>query len=483
MKKFLLSDIEKSFPKSWDKKAKENAKTLFLKELSVALHSFYGGKIQMVPKAPLLEYDYLNLWYTPGVSGVSTAIRDNQNLSFELSQRGNSVAVVSDSTRVLGDGDCGVAGGLGVMEGKAYLMKYLGGIDAFPLCVDTRNRDKSPSINKLVDFVKMVSPSFGAINLEDISAPNCYQVLSRLQTECAIPVWHDDAQGTACVLLAGVINSLKLVGKRIETSKFVLLGAGASNTTVAEFLLALGALLQNIILFDSVGSLHIGRQDIKANSRLFKKWELCKKTNPQKVLKIEDAAKGADFIIALSKPDPTAIKPSWIKSMNCSPVVFACANPVPEIYPYLAKQAGARVVATGRGDYPNQLNNSLGFPGILKGVLLCRASKITDKMAITASYAIAEFSEKKGISEDKIITKMSDTNLFPFVASKVGLCAIEQGVAKKVLTENQIYKTAKEDIYLAQKTLKVLTKRVLLKKPPKKLFEGCLKKTISQINS
>ena len=470
-----LSDWLKKFPSEWSEVQKQRAKTLFLKKVSLELHKFYGGKIEISPKAGLWDFDFLNLWYTPGVSAVSTAIRDDNSKSLELTFRGNSVAIVSDSTRVLGDGDCTSPGGLGVMEGKAYLMNYLGGIDAFPICINSKDENGVPSANKIVEFVKMCSPSFSAINLEDISYPNCYTALDRLRKECNIPVWHDDAQGTACVVVAGIINSLRLTNRKIKDTKFVLIGAGASNTTVASFLLQMGA--KNIILFDSRGALHNQRRDLEVkNSR---GWELCQKTNPQRINTIETAIKGSDFIIALSKPNPKTIKGEWIGMMNKKPIVFACANPIPEIYPHLAIEAGAYIVATGRGDYPNQINNSLGFPGILKGTILCRAKKITDKMAIQASYAIADFSAKEGMNSKKIVTKMENPLLHAFVASKVACAAIAEGVAQKNKSEKQFFNLAKNDILTAQKKMKWMMK--LIKKPKKDIFKKCLYSVIAEI--
>jgi len=236
-----LENIEKYFPEGCTEEEKAKIKTQFYKELALKMHEFYKGKIQILPKAGLYGFNWFNVWYTPGVSSVSTTIRDEQDRSFDLSNRGNLVAVVSDSTRVLGDGNCGPAGGLGVMEGKAYLMKYLAGVDGIALCINNRDENNKPNADKIIDFVKMLQPSVGAVNLEDISQPDCYKVLDVLRKECEIPVWHDDAQGTACVILAGLINALILAEKKIEDVKIVLFGAGASNTTVAKLLILSGA--------------------------------------------------------------------------------------------------------------------------------------------------------------------------------------------------------------------------------------------------
>ncbi len=360
-----LKNLNDVFPDDFTPEQIAKGKTLFLKKLAEDSHRFYGGKIQTAPKAGVFGFNWFNVWYTPGVSKISTTIRDNNDTSFELSNRGNLVGVVSDSTRVLGDGDCTPPGGLGVMEGKAFLMKYLGGVDAVALCVDSYNENGEHDPDKIIEFVKMVQPSFGAINLEDISQPNCYKVLDVLREECDIPVWHDDAQGTACVTLAGLINALKLANKNIGDVKIVHLGAGASNSTIARVNIAAGVNPENMIMFDINGALTKDRKDFEQDERYYHQWDLCQKTNPKGITDFAEAMKGADVLIALSKPGPDTVKPEWISSMADKSIVFTCANPVPEIYPYAAKEAGAFIAATGRGDFPNQVNNSLGFPGIL----------------------------------------------------------------------------------------------------------------------
>src|SRR5690554_5605480 len=282
-----LSNLAEIFRDQVPEEQVAAAQTAFLKELSLKMHNFYSGKMQSVPKAGIFGFNWFNVWYTPGVSKVSTTIRDDHDSSFRLSNRGNLVAVVSDSSRVLGDGDCSPSGGLGVMEGKAMLMKYLGACDAMALCVDNRDESGKPDAQKLIDFVKMLEPSVGAVNLEDISQPNCYRVLDELRESCKIPVWHDDAQGTACVTLAGVINALHLAGKTLKDAKIVLLGAGASNTTIARLILADGGKGENMIVCDSRGALHAGRADIEKDARYYRKWEICTQTNPGRVETIE----------------------------------------------------------------------------------------------------------------------------------------------------------------------------------------------------
>jgi len=491
-----LENLDSFFPKDFTEGQVARAKTAFLKELSLLAHKFYGGKIQTVPKAGLYGFNWFNVWYTPGVSRVSTAIRgcgewfvpgvtgrkpeDDPGFtdaSFVLSNRGNLVAVISDSTRVLGDGDVTPPGGLGVMEGKAFLMKYLGGIDAVPLCIDSRSYSGETVASKIIDFVKMVQPSFGAINLEDIRQPECYTVLDTLREECEIPVWHDDAQGTGCVTASGLINALKVAGKDMDKARIVLIGAGASNTTIARLLIHVGADPSKMVLFDTRGALHTGREDLKADHRFYRKWELCEQTNPGGRWKDQaEACKGADVLIALSSPG--SVKIDWISTMAKKAIVFACANPVPEVYPHEAKEAGAYIVATGRGDFPNQVNNSLGFPGILKGALTVRARKITDNMAVRAAESLAESAEKKGISPDYIIPKMDESDVFPTEAKDVAMQAIEDGVARLPLPEKEVFEKARKDIQEAQNLTKHLMEEGFIQPPPDGMLEEALKKAV-----
>jgi len=461
-----LSDLGSYFPDDFTPEQRAKAQTLFLKELAATVHKFYRGKIVSMPKAGIYGFNWFNVYYTPGVSMVSTSIRDNNDASFDLSNRGNLVAVVSDSTRVLGDGDCTPPGGLGVMEGKAFLMKYLGGVDGVALCVNSYNKDGKHDPDKIIDFVKMAEPSFGAVNLEDISQPNCFKVLDTLREECDIPVWHDDAQGTASVTLGGLVNALRVVGKDLKEARIVLLGAGAANSTAARFILKAGGDPEKMVVFDSKGGLHQGRDDVKADTAYYRKWEICAATNPKRVNTEEEALKGADVIIAASRPGPDTIKPEWIRSMGAKSIVFACANPVPEIYPYAAKEAGAYVVATGRGDFPNQVNNSIGFPGILKGALVVRARKITDEMAIAAAYSVANYAEKKrGISPDYIMPTMDETEVFAVEAADVAMQAIKDGVARVQLEWDDVYKATLADINEARAVIELLQKNELIKPP------------------
>ncbi|PID58134.1 malate dehydrogenase [candidate division KSB3 bacterium] len=476
-----LDNLNEIFAEQLDQEQTAKAKTLFLKRLAEHAHKFYGGKMQTVPKAGVFGFNWFNIWYTPGVSKISTSIREHNDSSYDLSNRGNYVAVVSDSTRVLGDGNCTPPGGLGVMEGKAFLMKYLGGIDATALCVDSRNARGEHDPDKIIEFVKMAQPTFGAVNLEDISQPNCYKVLDTLREECDIPVWHDDAQGTACVTLAGLINALKLVDKALDQARIVMLGAGASNATIARIILAAGGNPEKMIIFDSKGSLRSDRDDIKADPRFYRKWELCEQTNPEKLNDFDEAMKGADVLIALSKPGPDTVKPQSISLMADKSIVFACANPVPEIYPYAAKDAGAYIVATGRGDFANQVNNSVGFPGILKGALLVRARKVSDGMAIAAAKSLARFAEKRGISPDNIIATMDETGVFPNEAADVAMQAVQEGLARVNMTHEEAFAKADADITYARSTVNTLLHEGFIKQPPQDMLQEALEWALKQV--
>ncbi len=457
------------------------AKTLFLKRLAEQAHRFYRGKMQTVPKAGVFGFNWFNVWYTPGVSQISTTIRDDNDASYELSNRGNYVAVVSDSTRVLGDGDCTPPGGLGVMEGKSFLMKYLGGIDATALCIDSRDAQGHHSADKIIDFVKMVQPSFGAINLEDISQPNCFKVLDTLRAECDIPVWHDDAQGTACVTLAGLLNALKIADKPIGEAKMVFLGAGASNTTIVRIIIEAGGNPANIVVFDSRGGLHRDRQDIQADTRFYRKWEICEQTNPRLIAGFDDAMKGADVLIAASTPGPGVVKPESVRLMASKSIVFACANPVPEIYPYAAKEAGAYIVATGRGDFPNQVNNSVGFPGILKGALIARARGISDGMTVAAANSLATFAEKRGIDTENIIARMDEPDVFPYEAADVAMQAVAEGLARIPLTREEAFAQAAADIAQARAVIEHLIAAEFIAQPPQSMLQESLDWAIGQM--
>ena len=405
---------------------------------AMRLHPFYHGKVETTLRARVRDFNDFAIWYTPGVAAPCRAIEENPELVYEHTHKWNTVAVVSDGTRVLGLGDIGAKAGLPVMEGKALLFKYLGGVDAWPIMLDTKDPDK------IIETVLLIQPGFGGVNLEDLSQPKCFRILDTLRSKAEIPVFHDDAQGTATVTLAAMINSLKIVGKKIEDARIVFLGSGASNVSCARLIFAFGADPGNCLVLDSRGILHKDREDLELRkSEYVDKWKFCQITNKeQRKGDLSDALKGADVVLALSRPDPNAIKPEWIKTMAKDPIVFACANPVPEVWPWVAKEAGAVVVATGRSDFPNQVNNSLGFPAIFRGTLDVRASTITDTMCIAASKALAEMAENQGLTEDHILPTMDEWEVYPRVAAAIASKAVEEGIAKKSLTYEEELKNA-----------------------------------------
>jgi len=431
-------------------------------EIASELHSYYKGKIAVTPKCRVKDLHDFDIWYTPGVASPCRDIVKNPEMVYELTSKWNTVAVVSDGTRVLGLGDIGPQAALPVMEGKALIYKYLGGVDAFPICLDTKDADK------FIETVLLLHPSFGGINLEDIAQPKCFYILDRLRKESPIPVWHDDQQGTATVTLAALINALKVVGKNIEDVKIVFMGAGASNIRIADIIFQAGADAKKCIMYDSKGALHKKRADISDNPTLKEKLNICRITNePGFEGPIAKALQGADVLIALSKPGPETVKSQWISKMAKDSIVFVCANPVPEIWPWKAKQAGARIVATGRSDFPNQVNNSLGFPGIFRGALDVRAETITDEMCIQAARELAGTAEDKGLTEDYIIPSMDEWEVFPREAAAVGAKAIEQGIAQKVMTREELYKTAESIIKKARDETKMLMEAGFIPEPEK----------------
>ncbi|MCK5786452.1 MAG: NADP-dependent malic enzyme [Candidatus Sabulitectum sp.] len=452
----------------------EHATTEFLYKLALDAHEFHGGKMKTIPVVDEVDNGWLEVWYTPGVSSVSRTIRDDNQRSFSHTSRGRTVAVVSDSTRVLGDGNCTPPGGMGVMEGKAMLMNLLGGLDAVPICLDVDG-----DMDRLVDTVNAIAPSFGAINLEDISQPECYIALKKLQENCSIPVWHDDAQGTGCVVLAGLINSLKIVNKKINDVSIVFFGSGAANSTAARLMIVAGADPARITIFNSKGSLGPHRTDYEGEGWEWHR-ELCRITNSQGFTDVREAVKDADVFIAASKSGPDVVHPMWIKKMADDAIVFACANPVPEIFPSDAINAGAAIVATGRGDYPNQVNNSLGFPGILKGVLLTGASRITDRMAVVAARAIADYAVQGIIGPGRILPSMTDTGLFPHVAAKVASAAQAEGVARYYPSEEEVYATASADMENARKAWAAVTASGATRQFPGERVRELMEETISQ---
>ncbi len=425
---------------------------------AMKLHPYYRGKIQTIPKCVVRDMNDFAIWYTPGVAAPCKDIQKNPEKVWEHTNKGNFVAVVSDGTRVLGLGDIGPHAGLPVMEGKALIFKYLGGVDAFPIMVNTKDPEE------IIKFVKLLEPTFGGINLEDISQPKCFRILDTLRKEMPIPVWHDDQQGTAAIITSGLLNAFKLVGKDIKDAKIAMIGAGAANIRTAHILIKAGATPDLIVMVDSKGTLHRDRTDLR--EKYPEKWELALITN-KGMIKGDggEAMKGADAVVAASKAEPGTIKNEWVKSMADKSIVFACANPLPEIWPWDAKESGAMVVATGRSDFPNQVNNSLGFPGIFRGALDVRAKTITDGMCIAAAKALAKVAEDKGLTPDYIIPSMDEWEVFPREAAAVGMQAIKEGVARITnISEQELLFGAEKKIKAAREETKMFMKEKFI--PP-----------------
>jgi malate dehydrogenase (oxaloacetate-decarboxylating) len=428
--------------------------------IAPGMHRFYEGKVQVMPKCAIRSTDDFAVWYTPGVAAACKEIQANPEKSFELTNRWNYVAVVTDGTRVLGLGDIGPEAAMPVMEGKALLFKYLGGVDAFPVCVKTKNPDE------IIRVCELLEPSFGGINLEDIEKPKCFHVLEKARERLQIPVWHDDQQGTATVILAGLINAFKIVGKKPCDTLITLVGSGAANIRTAYVLIEWGVKPGNIIMVDTKGVIHPSRGDIKREDDPWK-YDLAQKTNAEgRTGDISEAFTGVDAVVAASKPGPGTIKKSWVSTMADDAVVFACANPIPEIWPWEAEAAGARIVATGRSDFPNQVNNSLGFPGIFRGVLDVKAKTVTDDMCIAAAQELACFAEERGMHERDILPRMDEWEVFPREAVACALKSIEQGVARVKLSKQELYERACSIIHNARQSTEILMKHDLIKQPP-----------------
>jgi malate dehydrogenase (oxaloacetate-decarboxylating) len=392
---------------------------------AMLLHPFYRGKVETALKCAVRSLDDFAIWYTPGVAAPCQAIQANPEKVYDHTNKWNTVIVVSDGTRVLGLGDIGPKAGLPVMEGKALLYKYLGGVDAVPIMLDTKDPDA------IINTVLMLQPGFGGVNLEDIAQPKCFYILDTLRQKAEIPIWHDDQQGTATVTLAGLINALKVVGKKIGMVKIAFIGCGASNVACSRLIFSAGADPAKCLMVDTKGILGKHRKDLELRKAEFvDKWRLCQTTNAEgRQGQIPDALRGADVCVALSHSGPRVIEPEWISTMAKDAILFACANPVPEIWPWDAKEAGARIVATGRSDFPNQVNNSLGFPGIFRGALDVRARTITDEMCFAAADALAR-QVGSCLDEEHILPTMEDWEVFSREAAAVAMKAQEQGIAR-----------------------------------------------------
>jgi malate dehydrogenase (oxaloacetate-decarboxylating) len=384
---------------------------------SLKKHYEWKGKIEVISTVPVKTKDDLSLAYTPGVAQPCLEIQKDIKKSYELTRRWNLCAVVTDGSAVLGLGNIGPEAGMPVMEGKCVLFKSFGNVDAFPLCI------KSHDVDEIVNTVYLLSGSFGGINLEDISAPRCFEIERKLKEKCDIPIFHDDQHGTAVITLAGLTNALKIVGKKLEDIQIAVSGAGAAAIAITKLLLSAGA--KNIILCDRTGAIYAGR----AKGMNWIKEEMSKVTNPNKVQgTLADAMKGADVFIGVSAPN--TVSQDMVRSMHKDAIIFACANPTPEIFPDDAKAAGARIVSTGRSDYPNQINNVLAFPGIFRGAFDVRASDINEEMKVAAAHALADLVEPDKLNENYIIPAAFDPRVGKAVAKAVAEAARKSGVAR-----------------------------------------------------
>ncbi len=429
---------------------------------AMRLHPYYRGKMETVPKACIRSLDDFAIWYTPGVAAPCRAIQKAPELVYEYTNKWNTVAVISDGTRVLGLGDIGPKAGLPVMEGKALLFKYLGGVDAVPIMLDTKDPDE------IIHTVLLLQPSFGGVNLEDLSQPKCFRILETLRQQAEIPIWHDDQQGTACVTVAGLLNALKIVGKPIGDVHVAFIGSGAANVAITRLCFTAGVDPAKSWIVDSKGILGRDRADIyQRRAEFAEKWRLCVQTNAEnRQGGVAEALRGADVCIAVSQPGPGTIKPEWVQAMAHDAIVFVCANPVPEIWPWEAKAAGARIVATGRSDFANQVNNSLGFPGIFRGTLDVRASTITDEMCIAAAEALAGAAPDGGMNPDFILPTMVDWEVFAREAVAVGMKAQEQGIARVAFSAEELYQHAAQMILRSHKITATMMAESLIAAPP-----------------
>jgi malate dehydrogenase (oxaloacetate-decarboxylating) len=420
--------------------AEEEGQTEALGERAVRLAEFYHGKIETVPRVPVRSLADFSLWYTPGIAAVCRRIEKDPAAAFDLTGRWNTIAIVTDGSRVLGLGNIGPQAALPVMEGKALLFKSLGGVDAVPIPVQTETPEE------LVETVMRLAPAFGGINLEDIASPKCFYVLEELQKRLPIPVWHDDQLGTAAATVAALLNALELTGRSIREARTVLLGAGAANLVTARLLFQLGHDPHRLTAVDQHGILHAEREDVDELS-LRNRWKfrLALDTNGGgRTGGLTEALEGADVLLAASTPDPNTVRPAMIRSMAPKPIVFALANPTPEIWPSVAHDAGAAVVATGRSDFPNQVNNSLVFPGVFRGILDARATSLPDAVVLAAARELAARARDKGLTATHLLPTMDEIDAFPHVAAAVAGEAARLGIARRRRTHDEYYQEAKQ---------------------------------------
>ncbi|MCQ2500141.1 MAG: NAD-dependent malic enzyme [Lachnospiraceae bacterium] len=383
---------------------------------SLRLHGEWKGKIEVVATCPVQSSEDLSLAYTPGVAQPCLEIQKDIDKSYDLTRRHNLCAVITDGTAVLGLGDIGPEAGMPVMEGKCVLFKAFGDVDAFPLCI------KSKDVDEIVNTVYMISGSFGGVNLEDIAAPRCFEIERKLKEKCDIPIFHDDQHGTAVITLAGLKNAMRLTGKKLEEIKVVVNGAGAAATSITKLLLSAG--VKNVTMCDRKGAVYKGRDGLN-----WIKEEMAEVTNLDRVAgSLADVVAGADVFVGVSAPG--ALTKDMVRTMNKDAIIFACANPTPEIFPEDAKEAGARVIATGRSDYPNQVNNVLAFPGIFRGTFDVRAKDINEEMKVAAAEAIASLISDEELSDDYILPKAFDPRVGKTVAAAVAEAARKSGVAR-----------------------------------------------------
>lgn len=393
------------------------SENLSVKEKALKLHKDNQGKLEVISKVPVNTKEDLSLAYTPGVAEPCLKIKENYDDIYEYTSKGNIVAVVTNGTAVLGLGDIGAGAGLPVMEGKAVLFKTFAGVDAFPICLNSKN------VDEIINTVKLMEPSFGGINLEDIKAPECFEIERRLKEEMNIPVFHDDQHGTAIVVLAAIINSLKVTKRNIADAKFVINGAGSAGISIAKLLMRAGA--KHVIMVDRIGIIEESQEWMNDAQK-----EIAKVTNREHLTgTLADAVKGADAFIGVSAPG--VLTKEMVSTMAKDSIVFAMANPVPEIFPDEAKAGGALVAGTGRSDYPNQVNNLLAFPGIFRGALDVRATDINEEMKIAAAYGIAKLIPESELTPDYVIPAATDRRISPVVASFVAKAAIDTGIARR----------------------------------------------------